>query len=93
MYRLLKVKGEDDGQATDFEAMLWIHTASLATPLDRHVFNIYAYLFRKYYPEQASNIFSEHEGVHLDVHLEASNLRGLKEKIYLSQVKALKEKH
>ena len=93
MHRLAKLKnGEEDGQATDYEAMLWLSTFSLDSPLDRHAFNIYAYLFRKCYPEQASEIFSEHEGVHLDKHLEEPLLRELKQRIYKSQREALKEK-
>ena len=93
MYRLAKVKnGEDDGQATDFEALLWISTASLDSPLDRHAFNIYAYLFRKLYPDQANEIFSDHEGRTLDKHMEEPRLRELKQKIYNSQVQALKER-
>lgn len=92
MYRLAKVKGEDDEQATDYEAMLWLSTASLDAPLDRDAFNIYAYVFRKFYTEQANEIFSEHEGRHLDQHMEAPLLIRLKRDIYKSQKKALKKR-
>lgn len=92
MYRLAKLKnGEDDEEATDFETLLWLSTASLDAPLDRHVLNIYAHLFHKFYPEQAKEIF-DNDGMTLDVHMEEPKLRELKRKIYNSQKKALKER-
>lgn len=42
--------------ATDMEAMVYLHTASLATPLGRDLENVYSYLFSKYYPEPAKEI-------------------------------------
>lgn len=42
--------------ATDFEAMVYLHTASLATPLSREMQGIYSFLFTKYYEEQAKGI-------------------------------------
>ncbi len=42
--------------ATDLEAMVYLHTASLATPLGHEIVNVYSYLFSKYYPEQAKGI-------------------------------------
>ena len=92
MYRLAKVKdGEEDEQATDFEAMLWLSTASLNAPLGRNAYNIYAFLFRKFYPDQAKEIF-QHDGKVLDRYIEQPLLRELKRKIYNSQRKALKER-
>lgn len=92
-YRLAKLmKGNLNEEATDFEAMLWLSTASLDAPLDRNAFNIYAYLFRKCMPEQANEIFDDHEGVFLDKHMEEPLLRELKTKIYKSQKEQLKKK-
>jgi len=42
--------------ATDYEAMVYLHTASLATPLSREMTNIYSFLFSKYHSEQAKGI-------------------------------------
>jgi len=42
--------------ATDYEAMIYLHTASLATPLPREMENIYSFLFSKYYTEHAKRI-------------------------------------
>ena len=39
--------------AIDYEAMVYLHTASLALPFSEDWYNIYTYLFSKYYPEQA----------------------------------------
>jgi len=33
--------------------MVYLHTASLALPFSEDWYNIYTYLFSKYYPEQA----------------------------------------
>jgi len=42
--------------ATDYEAMIYLHTASLATPLSHEMQNIYSFLFTKYHSEQAKGI-------------------------------------
>ena len=42
--------------ATDYEAMVYLHTASLATPLSHEMENIYSFLFTKYHKEQAKGI-------------------------------------
>lgn len=45
-----------DRTATDYEAMIYLHTASLATPLSREIQEIYSFLFSKYNPEKAREI-------------------------------------
>lgn len=40
-----------DEMATDYEAMVYLHTASLATPFSETWYHIYSYLFSKYHPE------------------------------------------
>ena len=42
--------------ATDYEAMVYLHTASLATPLSREMTDVYSYLFSKFHTEQAKKI-------------------------------------
>ena len=42
--------------ATDYEAMVYLHTASLALPLGRELENVYSFLFSKYYPKPAKEI-------------------------------------
>lgn len=70
--------------ATDLEAMVYLHTASLATPLGREMVDVYSYLFSKYYPEQAKGI-----GVYSDKigETEERELTKLKKWIYDKQTK------
>lgn len=85
--QIMKAKGQPITEATDYEAMIYVMTASLANPLNRDWFNIYAYLFRKFYPEQAKTIFSEHEGIELAKYTEARELQRLKQWLWKTQNK------
>lgn len=69
--------------ATDYEAMVYLHTASLATPLSREMTNVYSYLFSKYHTEQAKKI-----GVYADkiTEIEERELTQLKKWIFQRQV-------
>ena len=69
--------------ATDYEAMVYLHTASLAAPLSEEWQNIYAYLFSKYHPREARKI-----GVYRDELTEAERrkLLNLKKWIYKRQM-------
>jgi hypothetical protein len=68
--------------ATDYEAMVYLHTASLATPLSREMTDVYSYLFSKYHSEQAKGI-----GVYMDkiTETEERELSRLKNWIYKKQ--------
>jgi len=70
--------------ATDYEAMVYLHTASLATPLSTEMTNVYSYLFSKYHGEQAKRI-----GVYSDniTEMEQRELSKLKKWIYDKQTK------
>ncbi len=70
--------------ATDLEAMVYLHTASLATPLGHEIVNVYSYLFSKYYPKQAKDIGNYTDK--LDA-AEQRELDKLKKWIYDRQVK------
>jgi len=69
--------------ATDYEAMIYLHTASLATPLSREMQNIYSFLFSKYHSEQAKEI-----GVYAEkiTEQEQRELSRLKKWIYDKQI-------
>lgn len=70
-------------EATDYEAMVYVSTASLCQPLSRMWFNIYSYLFSKFYPEQAKEI-----GFNLTLTTqEERELKRLKEWIFRQQKK------
>ena len=68
--------------ATDYETMVYLHTASLAAPLSEEMRNIYEYLFSKYHPEEAKKI-----GVYRDElsEVEKRKLEDLKKWIYKRQ--------
>jgi hypothetical protein len=69
--------------ATDYEAMVYLHTASLATPLSREMTSIYSYLFSKYHTKQAKEI-----GVYMDkiTEIEERELTQLKDWIFKKQM-------
>jgi len=72
-----------DEKATDYEAMVYLHTASLAVPFSREWYNIYTYLFSKYHPEQARTIGVYREQI---TDIEKRELTNLKKWIYKQQM-------
>lgn len=73
-----------EDSATDYEAMVYLHTASLAMPLSREWYNIYTFLFSNYHSKQAKAI-----GVHREqiTELEQREFTRLKKWIYRQIVK------
>jgi hypothetical protein len=71
--------------STDYEAMVYLHTASLATPLSREMTNVYSYLFSKYHTKQAKGI-----GLYMDkiTETEERELSRLKKWIFEKQMKS-----
>ncbi|MHA1621593.1 MAG: hypothetical protein ACTSVO_05565 [Candidatus Heimdallarchaeaceae archaeon] len=69
--------------ATDHEAMVYLHTASLAVPFSREWYDIYTFLFSKYYPEQAKRIDVYREQIN---EMEQRELSKLKKWIYEKQM-------
>jgi len=83
--RMKQVKEANDKpitEATDYEAIVYLMTASLTQPLSNTYFNIYVYLFRKFYPDKAKEIFQEHEGQKLEQWIEEPELKQLKTWLY-----------
>ena len=60
MKQIKEANGEKIDEATDYEAMIYLSTASLATPLSPMWQRIYYYLFKKFYPEK-SDFIRDHE--------------------------------
>lgn len=81
MKQIAQAKGEKITEATDYEAMVYVMTASLAIPLDRWWFNIYAFLFHKFYPDKANEIFEPYQGQKLEM-IEERDLIRLKQWLY-----------
>jgi len=68
--------------ATDYEAMIYLHTASLAVPFSEEWYHIYSFLFSKYHPDQAKGIGVYREEI---TELEQRELSRLKNWIYRQQ--------
>jgi len=79
MERLLTPSKE---AATDYEAMVYLHTASLTVPFTEKWFHIYSFLFSKYHPDQAKGIGVYREEI---TELEQRELSRLKNWIYRQQ--------
>ena len=57
MHRMLEaINCVNSQECTDYEAMIYLHTSSLAMPFDREWSRIYIWLFRKHHPKQAENL-------------------------------------
>ena len=76
---------------TEYEAMLYISTATLAHPPGHDWFIIYAWLFRRWRPDQAAEIFDSHEGEELNVN-QQEDLARLRRWIFNQQMAHLKAK-
>lgn len=75
-------------EATDYEAMLYIMTASMVNPLSHSWVKIYGYLFGKFYPQNAQL----NEGLEKPSEWELSrDLKQLKTWIYRKQKEHMKE--
>ena len=91
MFQSLQCVKEE--MATEFDALIYLHTASLAQPFDHHWYNIYFHLFKKYFPEQASML--EKQDSYLPVELDKYEeylLNSLRMWIYKQQINAVRER-
>ena len=77
--------------ATETEALWYLSTASLISPLDNHWYNIFLYLFNKYCLRLKKELpsFAE-EPVILDKYLEERELYNLRKWIYVKGMEAMK---
>ena len=74
--------------ATEFDALIFLYTASLCVPFNTTWVNIYMYLFRKYLPSFADA--AKLPVVNLDA-FEKSELEKLRKWIFKQQVKKLRK--
>ena len=77
--------GENNEIATDYEAMVYLHTASLRDPMSGTWCRIYFYLFKKFFPN-----ISDYEATVSKYEL--SRLSDLKQWIYRKQREAFKQR-
>jgi hypothetical protein len=78
-------------RCTEFEAIIYLSTASLAHPMGHDWFCIYAWLFRRWRPEQGAEIFDGPEGEKLNVNQE-EDLARLRSWIFKTQLNHMKAK-
>lgn len=71
-----EAKGEKIDMATDYEAMIYLSTASFSAPLSRMWLRIYFHLFKKFYPEK-SDFIPDYEAK-LNPHMDIGELNNLK---------------
>ena len=78
-------------QCTEFEAMAYISTATLAAPPSHDWYRIYAWLFCRWRPEQGKEVFREEAGRGLDSN-QQEQLARLRQWIYRRQTEHIKAK-
>lgn len=95
MYRiLLAPKCVEEQMSTEFDALVYLHTASLSVPLDYYWRNVYFYLFKKFFPKHAETLG---QNVQLQIPNELSDyekylLNDLRHWLFKVQMRAVKEK-
>lgn len=84
MKQIEELNGEPITEATDYEALVYLMTVSLAQPLSSMWSRIYYSLFKKFYPDK-SDFIPENEA-YLDIQSKPA-LRRLKQRLYKQSVK------
>ena len=82
------IRDSEKEECTDYEAMLYISSASLVAPMSHEWAVLYTHLFLQVYPEHSEL----QEGVEKPHEYELGLLKDLKAWIYKKQVQALKDK-
>jgi hypothetical protein len=77
-----------DQECTDYEACLYLMTASQVAPFDRVWFKIYASLFAKAFPDKSKEIFRDPEQLES---YEEQELHRFKQWIYKKQIEHMKQ--
>ena len=90
IYRLLETNEIKNKMATDYEVMLYIHTASFTGPFSHSWFKIYLNTFSKYY--EVKLLLEDNLLEDLDDN-EIEQLQDLKSWIYKKQTNRLKQKY
>jgi len=89
-HRLKDTEGFREGMATEFEAMLYLSTASMAAPLGHHEAHVYMALFTRFLPEWAKEASIAYDAP-LDL-VEKELLDRLRRWIYRAQKDHLRSK-
>jgi len=78
----------DDGMSTEYEVMVYLHTASLVIPFNQIWYDIYTYLFNKYHSDIIPEVIGKTE---ID-NQEKEELIKIRKWIYRQQVEYLRSK-
>lgn len=78
--QISEAKGEKIDMATNYEAMVYLSTHSLAEPLSPMWLRIYFHLFKKFYPDK-SEFIPDYEAK-LNPHMDKGELNNLKRWLY-----------
>lgn len=87
-YRLVEINNIDENKSTDYEAMLYLHTASFENPLSHSWYKLYVHTFSKYHNIKQILGNEPMEKIHEN---EFEYLNDLKSWIYNKQIKHLKQ--
>ncbi len=88
IYRLVGAKEIDQERCTDYEAMLYLHTASLMNPFSHSWYKIYMHTFSKFY--DINMILNSDEKLEKIYDNEMDDLNHLKSWIYKKQIDQIK---
>lgn len=78
-------------QCSEYEAMIYISTATLSAPPSHDWYCIYAWLFRRWRPEQGAEVFDGHDGEKLNAN-QKEDLARLRSWIFKTQMNHMKAK-
>lgn len=90
MERMKQIRDSDGNKidcSTEYEAMLYLMTWSLAAPIGEQWTRIYSYLFKKFYPEQSKAIGAHKYETELRDLMDLPELERLKRWIYKQSIK------
>ena len=79
-------------ECSDYDALIYVQTASMSFPLDTEWFNIFMWLFMKYYKDEAPSEWNEEHGRELS-YCEKHDLLRLKQWIFKKQIEHIKAKN
>ena len=91
IYLLAEHTCYDRKESTDYDALIYIQTASMNFPLNTEWFTIFMNLFMKYYGDRAPPEWKEDHTGELD-YCEKESLQRLKNWIFKRQIECIKQK-
>lgn len=91
IYLLAEPDCYDKKESTDYDALIYVQTASMNFPLDTEWYNIFMWLFMRYYGDITPPEWKEEHKKELDI-CEKQSLIRLKQWIFKKQIEDIKTK-